>query len=101
MTPEKKVQNSIVNYFHELANQGKPAYIERRNAGGFSYKMGIADLYAIYDGRHIEIEVKAPGKSMRPMQEKWYEKCKALNILHCCCDNIDDMKKFMNEHFNI
>lgn len=101
MTPEKKVQNEIVAYFHKLAALGKPAYIERRNAGGYSYKMGIADLYAVYDGKHIEIEVKAPGRCMRPMQEKWCEKCKALNILHICADCVDDIKTFMIDNFGI
>ena len=58
MTPEKKVQNQIVNYLNELQTNGFPVFVERRNAGGFSYKKGIPDLYASVNGLHIEIEVK-------------------------------------------
>ena len=38
MTPEKKIQNSIIKYFKDLQKQGYPVFIERRQAGGFSYK---------------------------------------------------------------
>ena len=97
MTPEKAVQNAIVDYLKSEAKKGKPIYVERRQAGGFSYKMGIPDLYAVYNGQHIEIEVKAPGKSLRPMQEKWRDKCKMLNIKYVCADNIDDIKLLFAE----
>lgn len=97
MTPEKVVQNAIVAYVKLLAKKGEPVYIERRQAGGFSYKMGIPDLYAVYKGQHIEIEVKAPGKTLRPMQEKWRDKCQQLNIKYICADNIDDIKTLFAE----
>ena len=53
MTPEKKVQNEIIKYL-----KSKDVFFERRQAGGFSYKKGIPDLYAVIDGMHIEIEVR-------------------------------------------
>ena len=58
MTPEKRVQNKIVDYLHALEDEGFPIFVERRNAGGFSYKKGIPDLYAVINGQHVEIEVK-------------------------------------------
>ena len=60
MTPEKIIQNKIIAYLKKLEKEGKPIYVERRQAGGFAYKMGIADLYAAINGIHIEIEVKRP-----------------------------------------
>ena len=100
MTPEKVIQNKIIAYLKKLEDEGKPVYAERRQAGGFSYKMGIADLYAVIDGKHVEIEVKRPGGSLRPMQEKWRDRCKAKNILWICCDDIDDFEKFIHENFH-
>ena len=98
MTPEKRIQNKIIAYLKKLEKEGKPIYVERRQAGGFSYKMGIADLYAIVNGLHIEIEVKRPGGSLRPMQEKWRDQCLAKNIFWICEDNEDlsDLKIFIN-----
>lgn len=92
MTPEKRVQNNIVAYLKRLENEGMPIFVERRQAGGFSYKMGIPDLYAVINGFHLEIEVKAPGGELRPMQEKYKEKCKQKNIAYVCADNLDVVK---------
>lgn len=97
MTPEKIVQNSIVSYLNNLQRQNLPVYVERRQAGGFSYTMGIADLYAVIDGQHIEIEVKAPGKELRPMQTKWKRKCEALNITCVCADNVEIVKTLVSD----
>lgn len=101
MTPEKVIQNKIINYFSALEKKGHPLFYERRQAGGFSYHMGIPDLYAVYDGYHIEIEIKAPGKTLRPMQEKWKERCDKMNIYYICADNLDVVKDKMKEWFNI
>lgn len=89
MTPEKRVQNKAISYLKKLEKEGKPVYVERRQAGGFAYKMGIADLYAVVDGIHMEIEVKRPGGSLRPMQEKWRDQCLAKNIFWICEDEED------------
>lgn len=97
MTPEKKVQNQIVNYLNELQTNGFPVFVERRNAGGFSYKKGIPDLYASVNGLHIEIEVKRPGGQLSIMQQKYRDKCQRLNMLWICCDNIEDCKSFISK----
>lgn len=101
MTPEKSVQNSIINYCKKLADKGFPIMYERRQAGGFSYKMGIPDLYVVINGIHIEIEVKRPGGQLRPMQEKFKDKCCKLHIAYLCADNLDDVKLFIKTNFNI
>ena len=101
MTPEKVVQNAIVAYFKKLKDEGKPVMIERRQAGGFSYKAGIPDLYAVYDGYHIEIEVKRPGGSQSPMQEKYEMMCKKCNILYICASSLLEVENFFkNNVFN-
>ena len=101
MTPEKRVQNAIIDYLKKLQKAGYAVYVERRQAGGFSYKMGIADLYAIINGQHVEIEVKQPGGQLRIMQEKWRDQCKSLHIHWLCADDVDDVKIYIKEHFGI
>lgn len=101
MTPEKIVQNNIVDYMKKLSELNQPIIYDRRQAGGFNYKKGIPDLWASIDGKHVEIEVKAPGKSLRTMQEKYRDKCKRNNVLWICCDNIEDFKEFIYQKLNI
>lgn len=93
MTPEKIVQNSIIKYLKSLKERGLPVYVERRQAGGFSYKKGQADLYAVINGRHIEIEVKGPDGEQRVMQEKWENFCKSINITYVLTN---DLQEFIN-----
>lgn len=97
MTPEKKVQNDIVNYLNMLKEKGYPVYVERRQAGGFSYKKGQADLYAVINGQHIEIEVKQKHGHQDVMQEKWESKCKTLNIVYILSNDIMDFKEKLKE----
>ena len=91
MTPEKRVQNKIIDYLKKLQENGHPLFFERRQAGGFSYKKGIPDLYAVYDGIHIEIEVKKPTGELDVMQEKFRDKCEKLNIIYIAAKKVEDI----------
>ena len=95
MTPEKRVQNAIVDYLNELQKHGAPVFVERRNAGGFSYKKGIPDLYAVINGIHLEIEVKQPGAQLETMQEKYRDKCAQLNICWICADCVENVSNIV------
>lgn len=92
MTPEKRVQNTVISYLHKWQEQGYPVFVERRQAGSFNYRKGIPDLYAVVDGIHLEIEVKRPGGELSIMQQKFRDKCKQLHIKWCCASNIDDIE---------
>ena len=101
MTPEKKVQNAIIKYLHSLEKAGLPIFFERRQAGGFSYKNGIADIYVVYDGIHIELEIKEEDGERSVMQEKWESICNSKNILYICAYSVEDVKISMKKWFNI
>lgn len=101
MTPEKKVQNEIINFLSNLKKAGEPIDFERRQAGGFSYRKGIPDIYAVYYGFHIEIEVKAINGRQSTMQEKFEEKCKKLKIPYVCAKNVQDVQKLLEQVKNI
>ena len=53
-TPEDYVKDDIENYLDTLDN----CWRDTRQAGGFSYKKGLPDIYGCYYGYHFEIEVK-------------------------------------------
>ena len=95
MTPEKRIQNSIINYLKNLEKNGEKIFIQRRQAGGFNYHKGLPDIYIVYNGIHIEIEVKSSRGSLSEMQIKWQKKFEELNIPWICCSNIDDLKTFL------
>lgn len=94
MTPEKQVQNRIIAFLKKEETAGEPLFFERRQAGGFSYKRGIPDLYAVFNGVHIEIEVKAINGKLSTMQEKFRDKCKKRNILYICTNSLDEFIAF-------
>lgn len=91
MTPEKEVQNQIVTYFKKLNDAGINNYVERRQAGGFAYKMGLPDLFVVIFGKHIEIEVKRPGGKPRATQEKWAKRFNDMGAIYVCADSAIDV----------
>ena len=96
MTPEKRVQNKILEYLRKLENEGKRIFFQRRQAGGFSYHKGLPDIYCVYNGIHIEIEVKAPGGHQSEMQIKWQKRFEEIGIKYICCSDLNDLRVFIN-----
>lgn len=101
MTPEKYIQNDICKYLKSLEDKNLPVFWERRQAGGFSYKKGIPDLYAVINGVHVEIEVKAPGGSRSSRQDAFERMCKERSIVYICTDNVEDVKKLVQSLINL
>lgn len=100
MTPEGQIQTKILVYLKKLQQSGLPLYYEKRQAGGFSYKHGIPDIYGVFDGIHFEVEVKRPGGERRADQVKWEERFKKVfHINYCCVDSIDIFKQWLNDTF--
>ena len=95
MTPEKLVQNSIIKYLQKLEKSGEKIFIQRRQAGGFNYHKGLPDVYIVYYGHHIEIEVKSKTGHQSEMQIKWQKKFEELDIPYICCDDVEDLKRFL------
>ena len=97
MTPEKEIQNAIIAYFNKLKKAGVKLYIERRQAGGFAYKMGLPDLWVFIYGKHIEIEVKRPGGKARATQEKWARRFIEMGAEYICADSVADVVKLVEK----
>lgn len=92
---ERDVQSSILKYLRKLKNQGHPLFFERRQAGGFSYKKGLPDIYFVYKGIHIEVEVKASDGKLSTDQETWQTIFKELEIEHLVIDDFSEFKEYM------
>ena len=86
------MRQRIINFLKKLKDDGKPIFYERRQAGGFSYKKGIPDLYCVYYGYHIEIEVKAENGELSVMQEKFRDMCAKNKIFWICSNSLEDFK---------
>lgn len=89
---ESVVQADIIKYLKTLPM----CQVERRQAGGLSYKMGIPDLWCVINSLHVEIEVKAWGETLDIMQEKYRDKCLRLGIFYIWSDNLPKVVKFFN-----
>ena len=92
ITEEKKIQNEIINYLKTLPC----CYVERRSPLGFSYKKGIADLFFVYEGVHVEVEVKKINGSTSSMQDKRKERCSLLKIPYIEARSLKDIKNFID-----
>lgn len=95
---ENKIQQQVINYVKKLENEGYPIFYERRQAGGFNYKKGRPDLFVVYNGIHIEVEMKKIGGKQSSMQEKFENRCKEkYNCHYICCDNLDDFIEYLKK----
>ena len=92
MTPEQKIQNKILKALKELAKT-RPMYFEKRQAGGYTYRAGLPDIWGIVDGRHFEVEVKAPGENPSSLQ---LQKEKLFRSAGSFYWRGDDPKKFLD-----
>lgn len=91
MTPEKKVQTATIRYLKKLQEKGQPIYFERREAGGFAYKTGSADLWLSVNGYHIEVEIKYKGGKLSIMQEMWERKCVLVKMPYIVIHSLEDI----------
>lgn len=95
----------------------KGFYVERRNIQGTRIlsrtrkadgktveyaiktgRAGQADLYGWhrFTGRHIEVEVKAPGNVPTPAQREWLVHCKNMNAIAFWCDSVDSAARALD-----
>lgn len=101
-TPEDYVKDDIENYLDTLDN----CWRDTRQAGGFSYKKGLPDIYGCYYGYHFEIEVKKEeGGKTSPLQDRQKHillGSKCLYILADCLDVVkekfEEVKEYAERH---
>ena len=86
MKAEDKIQASIIRW---LKNNN--IFYMRREAGGFTYRKGLPDLYAIYKGKHIEIEVKDPKGEVSSMQIKQRQKLEEAGAIYILAKSLEDV----------
>lgn len=100
LTPEKRVQNKIIKYLEELEEKNYKIYHERRQAAAWT-KKGLADIFIIIEGVHIELEVKEPGGEQSVSQEKWQAKCNILGINYLVVESLKEFKNYLEVYFGI
>ena len=85
-------------------------YIEQRlvtevkKIGGMALKFvspgfdGVPDrLILLPNGKLAFVELKAPGKTLRPLQEKRKRQLESLGFLVFCVDDIKQIKQILNK----
>ena len=71
--------------------------MERRIAIGIGYKVGLPDLWGIYNGRHFEIELKGPDGKRSSVQIKREKELTEVGASYAVIDNLEDFKGFLNK----
>lgn len=95
MTPETKIKNKILDYLKSLRESGAPIFYERRQAGGASYKKGIPDIYFVWKGIHVEVEVKQAKGELSTMQEKFRDRCLRIGTPYILAMSKEDVEEFI------
>ena len=104
--PEMQLVRSILDY---LGLYGVMAF--RRNVGAGEYinaegkrrlvrynEIGAADIWGVIrNGKHFEIEVKAPGKTPTPEQLAWLAAWKAYGQIAFWCDSFESFEQQWEE----
>lgn len=90
---EKLLQNKVIKYLKD-----NNIFFEKRQAGGFNYRIGLPDIYFVINGKHYEIELKDPRKKIIYKSEQiyWNNKFKEYNIESIISNDFEEIKTFIN-----
>lgn len=97
---EKQLQDKVIKYLKELQSKDYPIYFEKRQAGGFNYKIGLPDLWIVINGQHIEVELKDPSKKIEYKSEQvyWLNKFNKIGIKTIISNDYDRIIKLINSY---
>lgn len=96
-TPEGKVKKQITDWLDRYRETHHLEYF-RRDAIGFNYKEGLPDLWLVCNGKHLEIETKAPGGSPSGPQLKWEARFKRCGSLYWRGHSLADFIAYFTEN---
>lgn len=91
---EKRIQNKIQETLKSLG-----IYVERRQISGVGAKKGKPDLWVVYKGHHVEVEVKEPGGELSTMQIIQIEKFKSQNVPCIVVESVEEVLNFLENNF--
>lgn len=95
-TPETAIARKLFEWLKKKQEEGAPLLWEHRSgSGGFSYQKGRPDFWVAVNGTHLEIELKAPGGKLSPMQEKFRWRCQAWHVPYCCPRSAEEAIAFV------
>lgn len=94
---EKTLQNKVIEYLKKLKEKNIPVFWNKRQSGGWNYRIGLPDLYVVINGKHLEIEIKSPERDIvyKPEQLLWKTEFEKLNIPHLISNNYQEIVGFI------
>lgn len=87
---ETNLQEAIINKIKSLQAEGVKIDYDRRQTANSSYKKGSADIWVVFYGIHIEVEIKTPTGERSALQETWERWCNYMEIPYMLVKSVDD-----------
>ena len=98
---DRHIKENGIMKEHEIEEKLRKAV---RQKGGLCWKFvspgnaGVPDRIALMQkGKVAFVEVKAPGETMRPLQEKRKRQLESLGFKVFCLDSVEDIPKVISE----
>lgn len=111
VTPEKSIQKQVVSFlktyyptlfFLSIRNEGKRSLREGKEAKDMGLRSGASDLYILYKGQSLFLELKSE-KGKQSVPQKEFETLVKNNgaiyeLAYCFSDAIIIIKKFIENN---
>lgn len=87
MTPEGRVKRSIRSFLGKLPK----VWVMVKDQGAYSVR-GLPDIVCSIDGMFLALEVKAPGKKARKLQQFHLNAISNAGGASACVESVDDVR---------
>ena len=62
---------------------------------------GQPDRLLLKKGKAVFLEIKAPGRKLRPLQLRWLEKLRAKGFAAHWCDSVEERERIMRDEYDL
>jgi hypothetical protein len=91
-TPEQRLTEQVIRHLKKLRQAGYPIWWVKLH-GGPQQRRGLPDLLVIANGRHIFIELKAPGGKLSKLQQHTIAQINAAGGRAVVCRTIEAVER--------
>ncbi len=95
MTPESKLKAAVIQRLKQYKREGAPIRW-LKIAGSPMQQRGMPDLWIVFNGQTLLVELKAPGEVATPLQQHEMEKWQAAGARCHVCTTLLEFEDFID-----